>query len=139
MSKVDPTFYALIAEWQEAVLKCAEARAILAREMELRRMLAATVFPAPKEGTNRAELTDGFELKYNYSIDRDVDKAVLPAVAEQVRAAFNINTDELIRNKPELALAKYRELPDDARKMFDQALKIKPGTPTLEIVAPKKK
>jgi len=43
----------------------------------------------------------------------------------------------LVKRKPELITSAYKALTEQARLVFDQALIIKAGSPSLELVAPK--
>ncbi len=129
----------LVAEWYAAQKQVAEiAKPLVAREMLLRRLVLATVFINPKEGTNKEDLPEGWQVKLGYTIDRKVDKARLTTVNEEMRT-LGVNPDKLIRWTPELEVKEYRGLTEEQRKVFDQALQIKPGTPTLELVPPKVK
>lgn len=130
---------ALVAAWCRAKDRLVEAKAIIDEEMRLRRLVAATVFPAAKEGTNKEALPNDWTLKYVHSIERKILRDVLPSISEGLRTNFNVNPDALIRNTPELIVKPYRELSDEARHFFDQALNIYPGTPSLELVPPKEK
>lgn len=47
--------------------------------------------------------------------------------------------DDVIRWKPELAVTVYRNLTADQIHLVDQCLEIKPGSPSLDLVAPKEK
>ena len=53
---------------------------------------------------------------------------------------MGINPDPLIRTKPDLDTKAYKSLVQinpDAAHVFEQALTIKPGSPTVELVPPK--
>jgi hypothetical protein len=85
------------------------------------------------------DLDQGWTLKLTHKIDRKVDEAALPAVQEQLRL-LEINPDPLVKMKPDLDTKAYKALKlvnPDAAKVFEQALIIKPASPTLELVAPK--
>lgn len=131
---------ALIGEWYRLQKQIKENKdkmaPIVEREMALRKLVAATVFPKPDEGTNKFPMPFDWQLKYTYKIDRKVDQAALPAVQERLRA-MNLNPDPLIRDVPELNVKEYRKLTDEQRKVMDTALIITPAAPTLELIAPK--
>lgn len=91
----------------------------------------------PKEGTNAVDLADGFKLKAQRVVNREVDKATLEVMKEDFRKS-GINPDLLIEYKPSLKVREYRTLTEEQRKLFDQALIIKDGSPQLEIVLPKR-
>lgn len=108
----------------------------------------------PKEGTNTVPLNDGTGavLKAQHVINRTVDVGTLDALkkaqAEAITTAAidpskapnvpKLPFDELIKWKPELSITKYKELTAEERLYFDQCLVIKPGSPQLEIVIPKR-
>lgn len=118
------------------------------REILLREKLFKHHFPTPKEGTNDLELgpllvaagipDDGRVLKGGHVVNRTVDEAaltvLLPALAEA-----KIPVANLIKRKPELVKGEYNKLTKEEKKLFDQALVIKPGTPSLEVVLPAKR
>lgn len=125
----------IVAKVQERnkILEWLKKRA--AREMELRRDLAAFFVPKPKEGTNRIE-GEGYEVKVGHTVSRKLDAASLDAVMVQFPEGHPARVvGNLIQYKPALVLDFYRTLSDEDRKIFDQALTISDdGAPTLEIV-----
>lgn len=136
-----PELIALLADWTLAIEQATAAKAVVAREMELRKKVMEALFPNPKEGTSTVDLEAGWKAKLVYKIDRKIDEAVLDAVKQQLRDR-NINPDPLIRMKPELATTAYRDLhkiDPQSGLIFDQALIIKPASPVLELVPPKVK
>ncbi len=106
-------------------------------EMLLRMRVFRGKFEAPVEGTNSTPLLNDYVLKCKYSLDRKVDLEAVQTLAEELREA-GIDTTELIKYKPELSITAYKTLNEDKRKIFDQCLQIKPSTPALEIVLPKR-
>lgn len=126
---------------QEDLTKWYELKEELARvkasEMLLRQKIFAGYFPAPVEGTNDAPLADGYVLKGKYSITRDVDPGAIGALKDQLLEA-GIKADALVQYKPSLVLKEYRTLTKEQQDLFDQCLIVKPGSPALEIVLPKK-
>lgn len=131
----DPDYLAKLTLWQQTK---AQAEQFTATERRLREELFSAAFPAPAEGTNNIDLPEGWKLKGVLKINRTLDEAALPAVMEAVRG-MNFNPDPLVKYKPELALRDYKALPENVRYVFDAALTIKPGLPTIELVAPKVK
>jgi len=107
------------------------------REMALRKRIARTYFPNPVEGTNTAPLSEGWVMKLTHKIDRKLDIPVLTNLADEFLKA-ELPLGMLVKNKPELDLKAYRALPDEKRAMFERAMTIKPGSPSLEIVKPKR-
>ena len=116
----------------------AELAAVKAKEMLLRTKIFKACFPAPKEGTNNYDLPDGYVLKAQYALNRDVDLAAF-TVLKPVFMEHGIAADKLVRYKAELAKAEYNKLTEEERNIVDQMLVIKPGSPALEIVLPKKR
>lgn len=107
-------------------------------EMLLRKKIFDYHFKAPKEGTNTKPLDDGYALKGGYVINRNVDVALLTNFNEKLMAA-GVSIDKLVKYEPKLAVSEYRTLTQEQRQLFDQVLIIKPGSPSLEIVLPKKR
>lgn len=130
-----------LAEWYRLQSELAR---IKAAEALLRSKIFKHFFPAPKEGTNNYELSDGTGavLKGTYVINRDVDPGALDARRKlQNEEGFNgtkLKLDNLIKWKPEVKIAEYRKLTDEERLQFDQCLIIKPGSPQMKIEIPKR-
>lgn len=116
---------------------CQALEAAKAAEIVLRRKIAAFFFRDPKEGTNKVPLADGWVIKMQHVVNRTVDVAALTNLGDEFAKA-GLRTDVLLKYKPEVQIANYRTLTDEQRNLFDQALTIKPGTPQLEIVKPKR-
>lgn len=123
-----------MAEWQRlnALLRVTKAS-----EMLLRQKIFKNFFPDPKEGTNTAPLAEGWVIKGKHTVTREYDEGLLQAMGEQLYNA-GIPVASLVKWKPSLVVAPYRELTDEQRALFDQVLLIKPGSPALEIVLPAK-
>lgn len=114
-----------------------ELKKLRAKEMILRKKIFDGAFPDPKEGTNNYELADGYMLKGKYELTRNIDPGALDAMKATLREN-NINPDALVQYKPSLVTKEFRALTEEQHKLFDQCLIIKPGSPALEIVLPKK-
>lgn len=128
-----------LQEWNEAIVAATEAKKAIEKEQTLRKEIMALFFPTPEEGTNEVDLGAGWTLKATHKIDRKLDKAALPAVFQQLRE-MGVNPDPLVRAEPALETKAYKSLVQtnpDASRVFDQALTIKPGSPTLELIPPK--
>jgi hypothetical protein len=118
---------------------CEELTRIKAREMLLRKKIFGHYFPDPQEGTNTSPpLEDGAVIKGVHKINRSVDEAALKVLTPEFQKN-KIKVDELITYKPDLSIKEYRKLTAEEQKLFDQCLIVKPGTPDLDIVVPKKK
>jgi hypothetical protein len=128
-----------LQEWNEALVAATEAKKAIEKEQALRKEIMALFFPAPEEGTNKVDLGAGWTLKATHKIDRKIDEAALPAVFQQLRE-MGVNPDLLVRAVPALETKAYKSLAQinpDASRVFEQALTIKPGSPTLELIPPK--
>lgn len=111
--------------------------ALKEEELALRKEIFEACFENPVEGTNSFNLNGGYVVKFTHKINRTLDMAALPTVRELLTEA-NVNVDDLIRMKPELSVTTYKKLPDSARQIMDMAITSKPGTPSYEIVLPKR-
>ena len=121
-------YFKVLGQWQDTK---AELESLKRKEAQLRKLLFQGAFPNPVEGINTITLVDGTIIKGTHKITRNIDEAALPSVLEQMPEAVR---DNLVAYKPSLSVAVYRKLTAEERKTFDQALIIKPGTPTLEVI-----
>lgn len=108
-------------------------------ELSMRLRLFQGAFANPKEGTNTHMLPDGRAIKGQYKVNRYIDEAALPATLAALRERGVANTDALVRYKPELAKREWNSLSEEAKLMFSPAVVSTPGTPSLEVVIPKKR
>lgn len=115
-----------------------ELKKLRAAEMLLRQKIFKAFFPVPSEGTNNHELSDGWMLKGKHTINRDIDPGAFQVLRKQFEDA-GIHPDALVQYKPSLVKREYNMLTEEQRHLFDQALIVKPGSPSLEIVLPKKR
>jgi hypothetical protein len=123
-----------LMQWDEAKKQLAHWKST---EALLRKRCIEGLFKTPKEGTNKIDLEAGYKLKLTYAINRTVDEATLDTVRKQcLQEPSWVSLEDLIRWKPELSLSTYRTLKEDQLQVFDQCLIIKPGSHSLEIVAP---
>lgn len=125
--------YSKIGRWNELQAKLAS---IKDEEMKLRKEIFEECFPTPVEGTATVDMPEGWKLKGNYKLTRSIDEAALPAVLAELRK-HKVPTDTIITYKPNLSLSDYRKLDPKWQRVLEQALTVKPGAPTLELVAPK--
>ena len=124
-----------LAEWYKMQ---EEMKKLRAREMILRQKIFKFYFPNPNEGTNNHNMPDGYVLKGKHTINRDVD----PGAFQVLRKTFEeagIHPDALVQYKPSLVKREYNTLTEEQKRLFDQALIVKPGSPALEIVLPKRR
>lgn len=154
MSAAIPENTVTVADLAEWYRLHEELGRIKSAEALLRGRIFKHFFPAPKEGTNNAPLQDGTGavLKGQHVINRSVDQGALDALRKAQSEAIErakadgsgapniplLKLDELVKYKPEVSITKYRELTEEERHHFDQCLVIKPGSPQLEIVIPKR-
>lgn len=128
-----------LQEWNEALTAATEAKKAIEKEQALRKEVMALFFPSPEEGTNKLDIGAGWTLKATHKIDRKIDEAALPAVFQQLRE-MGVNPDPLVRSVPALETNAYKSLVQinpEASRVFEQALTIKPGSPTVELIPPK--
>lgn len=111
-----------------------ELAKLKAREMRLRKELTETLFSEAPEGTTTLTLTGDWKLKATVKMNRSLDEAALPGVLEQLGIGI---VDDVVRYKPSLDLRNYKKLNDEQRAIFDEAVIMKPGAPTLQLVEPK--
>lgn len=129
----------LLADWLAAQTEVASFKPAIAKEMELRKAVMAEFFPLPKEGVNDFQLAEGWVLKGTYKLDRKVDLDAIPAVYAKLRE-MGVNPDPLLEYKASLVTSAYKAMATinpEAAHVFDQALIIKPASPTIELKAPK--
>lgn len=130
----DEAFMKLLAEWEAAQRAAAKA---VDKERMLRDEVAKCAFVDPKEGVNKLKLKHGYQLEMDHKINRTVDRALLGQYSDTLEG-MGVDLGQLIREKPELRVGEYKKLPEEARKVFDLCLTIKPGTPSLKINLPKR-
>lgn len=133
----------LAAAWEKS--KKALSRAQDA-EKEARGALVAAAFPnGLAEGVNTFNLQGNWNLKIDGVVDRKIDAPSLPAIIARIKERFpTVDTDCLVKYKPELATKEYKDLvkkEPKAAKLFDNALIIR-GTgetsPQVKIVESKR-
>ena len=131
------------AAWEKA--KKALARAQEA-EKEARGALVSAAFPnGLAEGVNTFNLQGNWNLKIDGVVDRKIDQASLPAIIARIKDKFpSVDTECLVKYKPELATKEYKDLvkrEPKAAKLFENALIIR-GTgetsPQVKIVESKR-
>ena len=126
----------LLAEWEKAKAAVPAAALVISREQDLRKKVIATVFPAPSEGVNKLDLANGWALKATCPVTRTVDDAAFDLLRPKL-AELGVIADTLVKTKLSLETKAYRNLSDATRALVDEALTIKPGSYTLELVPPK--
>lgn len=118
--------------WQEVYGRLAAAAI---REKALRTMAVEAAFPGATEGTHTIELGSQWiakvQIKMNYT----------PANTPEMKAAVAANVspeiaERLVKYEPKLSVTEWRRLSDAQRFALGPHVTIKPGMPTLEILAP---
>jgi hypothetical protein len=123
-----------LKEW--FVLK-KQIQALGAKEVLLRQRIFDAAFPAPKEGTNKFALADGYQLTGQFKINRTIVDDLLKALSPEL-IGKGVPVDKLIKYAPDLVTKEYRELTEEQRMLFDQILIAKPGLPAMEVTKPKR-
>lgn len=115
------------AAWAKAKKALARAQEI---EKDARAALVAAAFPnGLDEGTNTFDLAGKWKLKISGVVDRKIDVPALPAILGRMKEKFpEVNTDNLVVYKPEVAVKEYKALVKSnpkAAKLFENALTIR--------------
>jgi len=129
-----------LRKWTLAREAAEKAKLVIAAEQAARKAACEALAPllpsAEGEGTQYAELPEGWKLKRTISYSRVVDgKAVMHLRA--ALAEHHVSVDSLIDWKPSLVTKQYRELTAEARAIIDTCITTTPGLPTLDLVPPK--
>lgn len=138
--------YAILKAWSDAN---EELQAVKHREFQLRMMAFQRNIPDPKEGTNTLEIGAGYVLKadhkYNYNLAKILknDRFEVVAVLDDRLDEYQRETEDkaaaerLVKWSPEISVTEYKRMKDtNAFRHIAPFLTIKPGMPTLKIVAP---
>lgn len=112
------------------------ASAAVDDERDFRRSIVDSLFSGAAEGSHNLDMSDGRVLNLSQSVDRKIDLATLDSIRGAMIEKFEIDPDTLIKWEPKLKVAAYRELPEDARAFFEQALTITDSMPSIKIVEP---
>ena len=123
-----------LANWIELKAKLKQAEEA---ELTARLAIVTELFPEFEEGTN-TRTCDGFTVKFRHVINRTISKPELATIWGELEK-LDVPLDQIIETKPTLVLPIYRRLMPAQRVLFDSAMTIKPGTPQLEVLPPKKK
>lgn len=103
------------------------------QEMTLRKELVTAFQPKRKVGTATINLPADWKIKIVQKDTVNIDEAALPAALEEMEDG---SEDSLIKYKPTLVAAEYKRLDSEQKKLLDEALMTKPGSPTLTLIAP---
>lgn len=130
-----------ILEHQNATLALANAKA---DEAAKRQKVCDMFFPnghVPK-GTNNIDLGGGYTLQIVGKLNFTVDSEAVPKVKATLAAAGEIAAyigNQLFKTKYDLSVTEYNKLSPELLPLVLPAITSKPGTPTVEVVAPKAK
>lgn len=125
-----------LTDWHAAKDAADKVKHLMEIEREARKKVIELLFPNPLEGVNNCDINNGYCAKLTYPMRREIDKAALNSVLANMPEG---SADRLITYKPLLDVREYRKLDDQQRHIFDEAVITKPGSPKLEILAPKTK
>jgi hypothetical protein len=150
---------ALLTEWQRCKDALDNAKA---RESEYRtKVVACFSNPDKEEGAENVPLgasgwfvkvVKGMSFKLKSFVEgQSVQAAVTKALTKMASATADSQGDELnpalgavcaarlVKWQPEMSVTEYRALLPGHREIIDTVLEIKPGAPTVTLVAPKEK
>lgn len=136
MSRNEAERKELLTIWWKAVDAVAATKPLVEKERDIRKQVIAEFFPKPKEGSNLSEIDNGWHLKLNYPMKREIDEALVQAVRDTLEAADH-SGDKVIVMRPKLDLKEYRGMPKKATDIIDRCIIMKPGSASLELVPPK--
>lgn len=134
----------LVADWLVADQALQAAKD---SEMSLRKQVLAAVFDFKgeaddREGTSTDDLGNGYKLKGSFKQNRTLNAEKVESVLakmEKSGAEGAFLAERVVKWKAELSITEYRNLPEKFKKMIDEIMTQKAGTPSLEFVAPKAK
>lgn len=146
-----------LATWYDCQAKLEKLKA---DELTYRNKVVQYFFPdGLKEGVQDVDMPEGWKLKVTGKINRKVQPELiamvtqeLDKVQESVPAEERLQCADLIRYKPELSVTEYKKLVEQVKTSsggtqeffktllttFDQVLVTSDGTPSVELIQPKK-
>ena len=104
-----------------------------AQEMGIRKELVFEFQPKRKVGTVTINLPGDWKVKIVNTNNVNIDESALPAALELMEEG---SEDLLIKYKPTLVAKEYKDLDEEQKKLLDEALLTKPGSPALTLIAP---
>lgn len=130
----------LLKEWDAVKNKIAPLKEqldpLVAQERAIRKQIV-DAFEQKHEGSkNEIGLANGYTLKMNYKLKREIDEPALKNLYKELEEA-KVPVEMLIKQKPQLELKIYRALTEEQREVVDKALVIKEDNHTVEIIPPK--
>lgn len=132
---MEETQKALIERWDRARR---DLELFKKTELDLRNEIVARLFDASKDqGTEHFDLGNGYRLtavkKMNYSLTNKNGETVTALQALRPEVA-----QRLVSWSPTLSKTEYDRLTSNEKILLTNALTIKPATPSLELVEPKR-
>jgi len=124
--------YSKLEEWRMASQELAFYKE---QEMALRKQVLNLFFPIQEEGSNNVELSQGWSLKATVPYTRSLDQKKMVEVLKDLKK--HKAPAALIKTTYTLSVAEYRELDAGIKSIIDTVLTTKPGTPSMELIAPK--
>jgi hypothetical protein len=120
----------LAAQWNHASI---EQKRWREAELKLRSLIVEKSFSESLTGTHYAPLPEGWRIKcvkgLDYKLDPDKTDAALNNFDDSLAAL-------LVKWEPKLSVSNYKVLNQESKAFFNDALTIKPGLPTIELVPP---
>lgn len=120
-----------LEQWRAAKQAAAEVQDIIKEEQRLRKAVIDEWFEGMVEGS-RSTIAEGFVLTLTQPFTRTIDVASLDSIKPALAKA-DVALDDVVLYEPKLQTKVYRMLTDKQRNLFDRALTIKPGSPTLAL------
>ena len=130
----------LLKEWDAVKNQIAPLKEqldpLVAQERAIRKQIVDS-FEQKQEGSkNEIGLANGYTLKMNYKLKREIDEPALKNLYQELEEA-KVPVEMLIKQKPQLELKIYRALTEEQKQVVDKALIIKEDSHTVEIIPPK--
>lgn len=130
----------LLKEWDAVKNQIAPLKEqldpLVAQERAIRKQIV-DAFEQKQEGSkNTIGLANGYTLKMNYKLKREIDEPALKNLYQELEEA-KVPVEMLIKQKPQLELKIYRALTEEQKQVVDKALIIKEDSHTVEIIPPK--
>ena len=103
-------------------------------EAALRKEALDEFFAKREEGTTNVELGHDWKARCKQPVTRKLDPTKFDAVFEKLPRGFR---QKLIKMDAKLVVGEYTKLSDEHREIFDEAVTMKNGTASLELLPPK--
>lgn len=136
---------ALLSSWDEAKKELSKWKE---KEAQLRAdvISAFSEVDAMYSGTERVSIgrqADGneYDVKFVHTLDYKLNQDTVDAALDRIEKLDNgeLLAERLVKRTLELKVSEYKLLPDEARKIIDQVLTIKPASKQVEVVKASKR